>query len=308
MAFSIPLPLSAHKLARQHSQKSPSRDRAKQVYLNTLAVFAANSYCQSLEIETDFGASDSQNPFFQTVMDIADLELVNLGKIECRPVLNREEFVRVPIEVWEDRIGYLAVALDDALTEAVFLGFLETVRAENVDRRQWQSIDDFLVTIDRLENPQPTRLDRWFDRIFPAGWQTVETIRSALQTDRPQASFAFRSDSTTSQKVTRGKILDLSGNLLDAEPDDRRLGLFVSIEPSTTADKEIAVELRPGGDRTYLPEALLVQILDSTGKAIMQSEAGQSESLEFEFGAKSGDEFGVKVSLDRVSITETFAV
>lgn len=322
-AFSIPLPLSAHKLARQHSQQHKT-DRAKQVYLNTLAVFAVNSYCQSMEIETDLEASHSQTTLVQSPYDSADLELVNLGKIECRPVLNREEFVRVPDDVWENRIGYFAVALNDALTEATFLGFLESVQTEQIPLDEWQSFDDFLETIDRLENPQtnsqtisqttsqitsqPIQLSQWLDDFFQAGWEAVETIQAALCPDRPQARFAFRSGNATSQKVKRGKVLDLSGNHLGVEPTDERLGLFVSIEPSATPEKEIAVELRPSGDRIYLPEQLLVQILDSEGKAVMQSEAGHSELLEFEFGAEPGDEFSVKVSLDKVSVTETFAV
>jgi hypothetical protein len=47
-------------------------------------------------------------------------------------------------------------------------------------------------------------------------------------------------------------------------------------------------------------------VLDEQGKSVLQAEAGNSESIEFQFSGEPGESFSVKVALGDFSITEEF--
>ncbi|NEO43641.1 MAG: DUF1822 family protein [Moorea sp. SIO4A3] len=132
----VRLPEAAHQLAEKRCQQQSNLEKAEQVYLNTLAVYAVNEYLQGLGFETDLESSDSQNSIMQTFLDVADLVVKNYGKLECKSVSPDAEFVYLPEEVWQDRMGYIAVQLNDSLTEAKLLGFLENVATNELPLRQ----------------------------------------------------------------------------------------------------------------------------------------------------------------------------
>ncbi|NEP34491.1 DUF1822 family protein [Moorena sp. SIO3B2] len=139
----VTLPEAAHQLAEKRCQQQSNLEKAEQVYLNTLAVYAVNEYLQGLGFETDLESSDSQKEIMQTFLDVADLVVKNYGKLECKPVSPDAEFVYVPEEVWQDRIAYIAVQLNDSLTEAKLLGFVENVATNELPLRKLQPMADF---------------------------------------------------------------------------------------------------------------------------------------------------------------------
>ncbi len=59
--------------------------------------------------ETNWSDADRSNPWMLSLIDLADLEVKNIWKIECRPVLPDAEYLEIPTEVSADRIGYVAV-------------------------------------------------------------------------------------------------------------------------------------------------------------------------------------------------------
>jgi hypothetical protein len=87
----VPLGRTAHDLAQNFARQQASTEKGKQVYLNTLAVYAVHSYLQLLDIETDLEQGNCWNPFVRTCRDVSDLVLPGLGRIDCRPVLPRGE-------------------------------------------------------------------------------------------------------------------------------------------------------------------------------------------------------------------------
>ena len=96
LTFNVPLGAEAHRLAQQFCRKQSDRTKAKQVYLNTLAVSAVNFYLQCIGIETNWKGSLSYSSVFQSLMDVADLEIPKLGKLECRPVLAETNILYLP--------------------------------------------------------------------------------------------------------------------------------------------------------------------------------------------------------------------
>jgi hypothetical protein len=154
--FTVPLTSKVFKLAKSFQSQYENPAKAQQVYLNTLAVYAVETYCDCLGIETDLEDSDSLNPVMQPLMNIADLEIDGIGKIECRPVSPTDEKCYIPVETWENRIGYVAVEIDESSREATLLGFYPPVNAlemiEYISLDIFQPLEALIDHLDRLES------------------------------------------------------------------------------------------------------------------------------------------------------------
>lgn len=130
LTLTVPLNSSIHCQAQEFFKQQDSLREAKQVYLNTLAVSAVNSYLGYRGIETDLEQSNSYQSSMQD-MNTADLFITGIGALECRPVWSGEDIVQIPSSFCFSNsgyvIGYVAVQLDGALQEATLLGFAKTV-------------------------------------------------------------------------------------------------------------------------------------------------------------------------------------
>lgn len=199
----IPMPIThrAIEAARQFSAQQPNPQEAEQVYLNTLAVWAVNDYLTLMEFDTELKQSDSWHPVLRMCVDIADIQVKGLGKLECRPVkVNRSaienkqpspsEPVRfhqdasereatplclIPPEVWCDRIGYIVVRIDEDAKEATLLGFSPTAGTGELHLSQLQSMDALIRHLDHLAQLR-VNLSQWMLDRFEAGWQQVESL------------------------------------------------------------------------------------------------------------------------------------
>ena len=68
----------------------------------------------------------------QLCENVADLEIVGVGKLECRPVTSTANSCHIPWEVRDLRIGYTIVRIDDSLKKAEILGFISQVTTEEL--------------------------------------------------------------------------------------------------------------------------------------------------------------------------------
>ncbi len=304
LVFTVSLTLIAHQFAQQFYQKQSNLQKAKQVYLNTLAVYAVEFYLKCLGIETDRQASDSWTPAIQTLANTADLEVKDLGKLECRPVLPDAEFCQVPPEVWSNRIGYVAVRLDRALTQATLLGFVPTVNQEEFPLSELKALEDLLEHLDKLQQPvkEGVVLSPWLHNVFEAGWETVEALFGLSQAE---FAFNFRTQTNTPEnpvsRVQRGKWLSL-------ERLGEEVALCVGLMPETSSKMNIFVEVYPKKGQSYLPQDLQLMVLDESGDAVMQAIAKSTQMIQLNFRGESGERFSVKVALGEVSVTEAFLV
>jgi len=182
-SLSLPLTQLALQTAQQFAQQQPNPLKAEQVYLNTLAVWIANEYLQLMGVETNLTGSDSWNPVVRLLADVADLVLATGERLECRPVRvsdgDRVESCRVPPEVWEERLGYLAIAVDVEARMGRLLGFSQTAAEGELFLEQLQPLEQLLEELDaRLTAAsQPTaHLSQWLQGRVEADWQTVESL------------------------------------------------------------------------------------------------------------------------------------
>lgn len=148
LTLSVPLTLAAHHRAQLFYKRHANPRKAKQVYLNTLAIEAVRTYLGWLGIASDPQASDSWDPIIQTLADVADLVLPEQGKLECRPVLPGAETCYIPPETNANRLGYLPVLFDASLETATLLGFIPSnkvsVETEEILLTQVQPIVSLL--------------------------------------------------------------------------------------------------------------------------------------------------------------------
>lgn len=294
LVFTVSLGTEAHRLAEQFRRYQKSAQKGKQVYLNTLAIYAVNFYLRCLGIVTDWEICDSYDPIMQTMMDVADLQVENLGKLECRSVLPNAELVQIPPEVWSDRIGYIVVEMNESLREAKLLGFVETVDTEELMVSKLRSLTEFPEYINQLRQPKTINLRQWLDNIFTTGWQAVEELISPQTTE---LAFSFRGQ----EGIKRAKVLDL-------EHAGEQVTLCIGIKPIDAGEMNIFVEVYPNKHHIHLPQNLQLMVLNAEAETVMEAVAKTTKNIQLEFSGELDERFSIKLALGDFSVTETFVI
>lgn len=309
LTFSVSLALSARSKAKQFGSEQSNSQKAKQVYYNTLAVYAVNFYLQCLGFETDLDNSDSWNRVMRSLMDVADLEVKNYGKLECRPVLANSALCYVPPEVWSERIGSVAVQLNESFTEATLLGFVEKVETSELPIGQLRSLEDLPKYIRDLEpqkipnKPVPalTNLSQWLEGNFEAGWQSFEALFDTK-------SLAYRKQ-PKADKLRRAKSIDL-GAQVAKHPMALAVTLTPKINPNRSIQKFVVRVQVHTLEYEKLPEDLKLIVVDKSGKTFFEISAKSTDKIiqTKPFSGQPGERFTVKVVLGETSFTENFVV
>lgn len=307
LTFTVPLGLEARNTADKFCRKHSNSQKKEQVYLNTLAVAAVRYYLRCMGWEADWESSHSYNPFMQELMDVADLQIRNLGKLECRPVLPSSQIVFVPPEVATNRIGYLAVQLDETFKTATILGFVKTVINEGeIFINELESLENFLSYLHDIKQCKTSEarihLSQWFQNIFENSWIALEEIFDSVD----KRKFALRNVlSENESKVARAKIIDLGVQL-----KNQSVVLLVAITPFSEQKVEILVQLHPINGKSYLSSNLRLNLLSADGEVIqeVQSRINDNFIQLKRFRGYPGESFNVQVSDDNFMIEETFVI
>jgi hypothetical protein len=297
---------SAHAQAAQFCRQQSNPVKAKQVYLNTLAVSAVKFYLRCMGIQTDWEASSSCNPVMQPLMDVADLEVTGLGKLECRPVLPNTAIVCIPPDVWSDRIGYVAVQFDQSLREATLLGFTTTApEGGELPISQLRSLEELLEHLRHLRQSQPDEvrisLSEWFQNRFEADWQSLKAL---LGTNTENLAYSFRSASELSgARVVRAKLIDMGLQL-----GSQAVALMVAITPEAEQKVGVLVQVHPALEETYLPANLRLGLLSKLGETLQEVRSrSQDNYIQLKrFRGLPGECFNIQVAFGDASVTEKF--
>lgn len=294
----IPLVMEAHKFARQFAREQTTPEKSKQVYLNTLSVYAVHRYLQWLAIDTHLNHGDSWNSVARSRLNVADLVIPGKGKLECRPVLPGETTFAISKEVAENRIAYIAVQFRELLDKVELLGFYSTAADKIVHLNELRSLEEL---IDELSQPNIVALSQWLQGIFDNAWQAVEEVLGTL----PVNSFdsfqqASVSDSLASS-IERYKLIDIGVT---------QVLLLVSITPDTEQTVDVLVQIRPDKNQDYLPANLTLAFLSHTGVSIYQDKSTEhSTSLKIpRFTSNIGNIFSIQISWDDLIIQENFII
>lgn len=329
LTFTVPLSFEAHSLAEQFRRQQSSPQKAKQVYLNTLAVYAVDFYLRCLGIETEVNKSASRNLLYLKFMNVADLWVKSIGRLECCPVLPESTVMQIPVEVREERVGYVAVQFERSLKQATLVGFTPNAVAE-LPLSQLRAIIDFPEYLNQLQEKSriSVNLRRWLDSIkegvqnlevqlspyelkpnfrilgnfFEKSWQSPEELMPAYR-QRSLDEFTLAS-SERSGFVERGKKIWLA-----TQVTEQTIILIVRLNPQSEKDTNIIVEVWPQSGQLYLPETLQMKILDEQQTAVMQATASSTnQNIRFDFNAESGERFSIQMTLGETSVIEAFDI
>ncbi len=318
--FALPLAIGdrAWQLAHQFAQQQPTPEKAAQVKHNTLAVAVVNDYLQMLGIATDLPASDSWNPVMHLCADVADLVLPGVGRLECRPLLGSGEVCPIPPEVWEDRVGYVVVHLDEQEQEATLLGFTATATEEELPLSQLRSpeslIDHLHTLMQSVEVTTPelalagmgqtlVNLAQWFQGEFDRSWQAVEAL---LNPPGLAPAYAFRNlpPVESPDRVRRAKLLDLG-----IQTGNQQVALVVELRPEAQQQTGVLLQVHPLGNQTILPADLQLIVLDETDQVFLEARSrGADNYIQLAFSGTTGEQFSVRLAISGASVTETFVI
>ncbi|NEP01006.1 MAG: DUF1822 family protein [Symploca sp. SIO2E9] len=293
LKFSVPLTKEAYQVAEKFSREQHEPDKAEQIYLNTLAVYAVNFYLQCMEVESDLTGSDSWNLALRSLMDVSDLVVKGWGKLECRPVLPNAQICHVPPESRQERVGYVVVEINQSINQAKLLGFAKTAPEGVLEISQLDSLEQL---INQLPEPDVVNLLDWFKETVDEGWQSVRELVS------PQLRPAFRNTNVKQQE--RAKLIDLGLELAgDA------VVLIITLQEIDQETVSVRAQVYPTGEAMTLPPNLKLSVLTETGEVFKNVTArSDDEFIQYQFEAQRGDDFGIQVSLGEASLTERFRV
>jgi hypothetical protein len=236
MNITIPISEIDRQTAERFALPQTTKEKARQVYLNTLAVLVVHHYLQILEFPTELEPSRSWHPVDRTFLNIADLYLPELGFLECRPLRRGMKQFYIPPEVWADRIAFMAVEIDRTCQNGVILGFLPTVDRETIDLEELFTIDEAIAY---LHAYKPTvKLLSWLQHNCEKGWESPEallTIKSLAFRDRRAKSIENSSVEGLRRQLERlygqlDKHPQLSPHPLQTEPLKSLVALVRNID------------------------------------------------------------------------------
>ena len=151
--------------------------------------------------------------------------------------------------------------------------------------------------------PKANNLSLWFQNIFDAGWQSVETI---LGTQRETLAFQFRTDAALNDVSVKGlKLIDLGIDI-----KGNAVMLLVGLTPEIDQKVNIRVQLYPAKGETYLPPNLKLGLLPQSGVTLQEVESrSQDNYIQLKrFKSPAGKGFTIQVALGDVSIKEDFVL
>ena len=296
--ITILLDRKAHNYAQQFASQQATPEKGKQVYLNTLAVYAVDTYLKYFAIKTNLAQSDCWNPTLRAMFNVADLVLPNLGKLECLSILPQQEIINIPIKSIDNRLGYIVVKFEEELQQVELLGFISgkviSYSVETININQLQSLDTLFDTLDRLQ--KQVNLDQWFNGFFALDWQPLEIIMAGRTTRSITSNNAVNS-------ITRGKAITWQINNIETQVI---LVLKITVEATETTD--ICLQLYPTGNNN-LPINLSVKVLDQADETCLSATTKEEDDwIQVEFACHQGENFKIELNLAGIIITEKFSI
>ncbi|WP_414526958.1 DUF1822 family protein [Nodularia chucula] len=307
--ITVPLTLENHECAKRFASEQSASAKVKQVYLNTLAVLAVDSFLRWMEFETDLNASDSWHPIIRRFNNVADLVLPDLGRLECRPFLAAENSLILPSEVIGDRIGYIAVKFVENLQQVEILGFLPA--CENIETPEIISLNDlhplaeltnYLLNLPPIaeeelapENTDEPNLSvellrRWLENNYDGEtWQKPEQILVSSGLRNQKINIPLN--------CSRAKVINLGNHLVI---------ILISLTVEVENEMKITVSLYPGDTEPNLPLGIILKLLDEDGDLIAGDDYPEPmiELTEVDFNT----EFSIEVTLGEDRFVEFFQV
>lgn len=306
---SLPLPITqkARQIAQQLAAQLHQLPSTEQVYLNALAVLVVNDYLQMMDVDTDLESSESFNPLLRLAADVSDLNIIGLGQLECRAVSDNQRICHIPQDVWEDRIGYAIVQINESQRLGTILGFIPSVTTTEFPINQLQPLEALLHHLDELQQPAvvnvPVFLSQWLEDLFTAGWQNLEMLLGDKSSNLALSLRSLRDRPESG--VIGAKLVDLG-----VKCGRTSIILIVKLIPQGNGQMKIRVQAHPAPGESCLPTNLLLAVRSETGEILREV---RSRSLDNylqlpQFQGQQGESFQLQLSLNQSSFIENLLI
>ena len=317
-SFTIDLDRTAHATAAKFAAQQISIAKGRSVYLNTLAVCAVRQYLSmTCQLDVDLARGDSWQVGMQSIMNVADLVIPNVGKIECLAVLPTATEVSIPLAL-DDRIGYVIVQFNDDLNSVELRGFVERSIPEviSLDGADIRSLD---TLIDLIYSTRINNLQEFLAGMLGTGWEPIIQSESAdgdrdeqsTQLRVRQQEFALRNTLNLASNTNYDSIRDFTASkMIELHAKIASIPLLMTIGLSTEPDERVKVRVRihAAGGLPMLPAHLQLTLQAENGQFL--SEIQYPEAMNFiqlpSFKLHPGTQFKIRVALDSSSFTESF--
>ena len=134
------------------------------------------------------------------------------------------------------------------------------------------------------------QLDNWLQQLFNDGWQTVSEL---LET--PSMAPAFRNSG-----VEGARLVSLGSGQIP-------IVLVVRVRETSVCDRDVAVEILPQLEASFLPSSLQLKLLDADGDIVMEATTRrENKNLKFDFSGTCGEVFSIKLELADDFFQENF--
>jgi hypothetical protein len=305
--FTIALDRDAHQWAKTFAAQQTTVKKGRRVYLNTLAVCAVQRYLSCI-CQLQLSPGDAWEPNNQCIMDVADLVVPGLGKIECRPVLFGETEMLVPPESIDDRIAYVAVQFNEDLSQVELLGCTTELSSGSILIDHLALIESLIDLV--LPDETMTNLGEVLSGIFNCGWESINSLVTD-ETQFAKQELALRNIAATLSNspyesiraFTAGKMMDLKVKLGNIS-----LLLLIGLNKEPDGRIKVRVRLYSSGNAAQLPANMQLSLQDGTGQVKGQVQYAQPMNfiqLNY-FRLESGTRFDIQVALADSKLTESF--
>ena len=306
-SFAIPLAFSAHNFAKENYQGITKASQRKQIYLNSLAVYAVNRYLSYMGFKSDLETSEVTNFAINKFFNTADLEIKSIGKLECIPVLPGQDKLEIPEGIDDQRVGVVAVNLNQELNEATILGFSPNL-ATSIPLKKLQSVEALLRHLTNLEETQAVHIRDWLAGKIVEGWQQLEQL---LSTQQQELAFNFRSGDSAFRFRKQGSSVRQARKVdLGMQLSQESVALVMEITPQDSHNQEVDVLLQVHPlNKESLPSQVELIVTDDSGNPPLKVTSRDNDNwIQLAFGAESGESFSVTVALGEAQVKQDFVV
>ena len=163
------------------------------------------------------------------------------------------------------------------------------------------------VSPDTVSTQTQIYLEQWFQNVFDAGWQSLETL---LNQNSVNLAFSFRQSQPTKKEARQISVEGVKLIDLGMELGDQSLALLVGLMVETSKKASVRVQLYPASGQTYLPPKIRLTLLSQSGAKISESIARSQDNLIQlkRFTCPIGKGFSIQVTLDDFSLSENFLI
>ena len=310
-SFPITLDRTAYDWADKFAAGQTSIAKGRQVYLNTLAVWAVRQYLSYVgQLDLQLSHGDSWQVELQSIMNVADLVIPHFGKIECVPVLpNITEILLAP-EVIDERVGYVMVQFSEDLSRVEILGFIPQQESNLISINQLKSLDNLL---DLIYSNRINNLSEFLAGILGIDWEPIgNLIATAAPTASAVGEFVMRNTLTSVssnsgydsiQGFTASKMINLRAKLANIS-----LLLLIGLNHESDGQIKVKIRLHSGDGGSGLPAniELILQAIDGE----LLSQVQYPKTMNFiqlqSFKLPPGTKFKIQVGLGDDRLTESF--